>query len=58
MKEMELNRKNLKYKCFNSKCDNTTPRPDERLFGAVEYICDKCGCSMEVIQNNKEQKNG
>ena len=44
-----MNRKGLKYKCFNSKCDNTTPRPDNRLFGVVEYICDKCSCSMEVI---------
>ena len=51
-----MNRKGLKYKCFNSKCDNTTPRPDDRLFGAVEYICDKCGCSMEVIKkDNKDE---
>ena len=53
-----MNRKNLKFKCFNSKCTNTTPRPDERLFGRVEYICNKCSCHMEVIQNNKEQQNG
>ena len=57
-----MNRKNLKFKCFNSKCTNTTPRPDDRLFGAVEYICDKCGCSMEVIkkkavQNETEKNN-
>jgi len=38
-----------KYKCFNSKCNNTTPRPDDRLFGRVEYICDKCSCSMDII---------
>ena len=44
-----MNRKGLKYKCFNTKCDNTTPRPDERLFGVVEYICNKCKCQMEVI---------
>ena len=44
-----MNRKGLKYKCFNSKCDNTTPRPDNRLFGVVEYICNKCSSIMEVI---------
>ena len=52
-----MNRKNLKYKCFNSKCDNTTPRPDDRLFGVVEYICSKCKCKMEVIeQEDKKDK--
>ena len=51
-----MNRKNLKYKCFNTKCDNTTPRPDDRLFGRVEYICNKCGCRMEVIkEDNKDE---
>jgi hypothetical protein len=43
-----------KYKCFNTKCDNTTPRPDNRLFGVVEYICNKCSCTMSVIK--KEEK--
>jgi hypothetical protein len=40
---------NNEYKCSNSKCTNTTPRPDNRLFGVVEYICNKCKCQMEVI---------
>ena len=43
-----MNRKGLKFKCFNTKCTNTTPRPDDRLFGAVEYVCSECKSSMEV----------
>ena len=51
-----MNRKGLKFKCSNSKCDNTTPRPDDRLFGAVEYICSECKSSMEVIQEDDKAK--
>lgn len=44
-----MNRKGLKYKCFNSKCNSTTPRPDDRLFGVIEYVCDKCSSRMEAL---------
>jgi len=40
---------NNKYKCFNSKCNSTTPRPDDRLFGVVEYVCNECSSLMEVV---------
>lgn len=32
-------KKDKQYKCFNSKCNNTTPRP-----GTI--VCDKCSCVM------------
>jgi len=31
-----------KYKCFNLKCSNTTPRHDT-------VICNKCSCHMDVV---------
>jgi hypothetical protein len=33
---------NNKYKCLNSKCNNTIPRHNE-------MICNKCSCSMDVV---------
>ena len=44
-----MNRKGLKYKCFNSKCNSTTPRPDDRLFGVIEYVCNECSSHMEML---------
>ena len=44
-----MNRKGLKFKCSNTKCNSTTPIPDDRLFGVIEYVCNECKSNMEAL---------